>query len=354
MNAPAITSSSTHSHSHAEAAAAAPQAVLQIMMGAWASQITGTLARLRTFDEIARGHKSAAEIAEHLNLDAPALHRALRAAAMLGLLRATGTKTFELTAQGELLRSDVPGSMCALLDAETAAGHWLPWGHLEDCIRTGQSVASDALGVSNVWDYYKANPTEAKAFSEGMSGISALAIGAISAVWTPPAARKVIDVGGSHGAFLSWVLSQLPEAQGQIVDLAHVVETAKPAIAAQGLAGRVECVTGDFFESVPAGGDLYLLKHIVHDWDDESVTTILSNVSRAMAPSATVAIVELLIPEDGTPSPAILMDINMLVMLPGKERTVSEMGQLFASAGLALTRVVQTPSPFSLLEARKA
>jgi hypothetical protein len=338
----------------AAASAEASKALFQLMMGAWASQIAGALARLRVFDELAKGHTTATAIAERLHLDAGALGRVLRAAGMVGLVRDTGAGGFALTAQGELLRSDVPGSMRALLDAETAKGHWLPWGHLDDCIRTGQSVAAASLGVVDVWDYYKQNPAEGKTFSEGMSGISAMAIAGIASAWEPPQARSVVDVGGAHGTFLSWVLESLPYATGLLLDLPHVLETAKPALAAAGLAGRVKCVAGDFFESVPAGGDLYLLKHILHDWDDERARTILSNVATSMAPGATVAVVELLIPDDGTPSPSISMDINMLVMLPGKERTVSEMKHLFASAGLALSRVVQTRSPFSVLEARKA
>ena len=334
--------------------AEASKALFQLMMGAWASQIAGTLARLRVFDEIAQGHTTVAAIAERLHLDAVALGRVLRAGGMLGLVRDTGAGGFALTAQGALLRSDVPGSMRALLDAETAKGHWVPWGHLDNCIRTGQTVAASSLGVADVWDYYKVNPAEGKTFSEGMSGISAMAIAGIASAWDPPAARSVVDVGGAHGAFLSWVLECLPYATGVLLDLPHVLDSAKPAIAAAGLAGRVKCVAGDFFESVPAGGELYLLKHIIHDWDDNRARTILSNVSEAMAPGATVAVVELLIPDDGTPSPSVLMDINMLVMLSGKERTVFEMKQLFASAGLALSRVVQTRSPFSILEARKA
>lgn len=357
MNAPANTSPLTHARArtaHAETAGEASQALMQLMMGAWASQIAGTLARLCVFDEIASGHTDAAAIAKRIHVEPHALHRALRAASTVGLLRATGTSAFELTARGELLRGDVPGSMRALLDAETAPAHWLPWGRLEECIRTGQTVAAETLGFSNLWNYYKAHPEEGEAFSLGMSGISSMVIGAVSAAWKPPAARRIVDVGGAHGAFLGWVLNQLPDAKGQLLDLPHVIETAKPALRAAGLSNRVECVAGDFLKSVPAGGDLYLLKHIVHNWDDESVRILLGNVSQAMAPGGTVAVVEALIPEDGSPSPASLMDVNMLVMLTGKERSEPEIRHLFATAGLALTRVVQTPSPFSLLEARKA
>jgi len=356
MNAPTNAAQLTANRPHAahSEAAEASIALMQTVMGAWACQITGTLARLRVFDAIASGHKTAPMIAEHLQLDASALYRVLRAGSMIGLLRNGGTGLFELTAQGELLRSDVPGSMRAMLDVQTAPGHWLPWGHLERTIRRGKTVAAEVLGCANLWDYYKENASEGETFSQAMTGLSSMAIGAVSAAWNPPTAKRVVDVGGAHGAFLSWVLSKLPGAQGQLFDLPEVVATARAAIAADGLSERVECIQGDFFKSVPAGGDLYLLKHIVHDWDDESVRTILGNVSQAMAPGATVAVVEALIPDDGMPSPAMLMDVNMLVMLSGKERTSTEMKQLFATAGLALTRVVQTPSPFSLLEARKA
>jgi hypothetical protein len=355
MNAPATTA--VHSSHIAQTLQSTPEHVqnlMQIMMGMWASQAIGTLARLRVFDAIMEGKTTPLEISRALGLDAAALSRTLRAAAMLGMLREVGSKHFELTPMGALLCSNTPNSMRALLDAETAPGHWLPWGTLDECVRCGQTLAHETLGHANLWDYYAAHPAEGKAFSEGMSGLSAAAIGAISAVWHPPAAARVVDVGGAHGAFLSWVLSQLPNARGQILDLPHVIETARASINDSPLAGRVDFTTGDFFTDIPAGADLYLLKHIVHDWDDEQARTILENIRRAMSPGGTLAIVEMLIPEDGTPSPAILLDLNMLVMLPGRERTLGEMRELCSSVGLAITRVVSTPSPFSLMEARIA
>ena len=320
------------------------QAVLQLMMGAWASQAAGTLARLGVCDHIAQGATTPGAIAERIGASPDALSRLLRAGAMVGIVRETAPRSYALTPVGELFRSDHPKSMRALLDAETAPGHWLPWGKLDDCIRRGGSVAHEVLG-SDIWTYYASHAAEGRAFSEGMTGLSMAALGAIGEVWQPPAAKRVIDVGGAHGAFLDFVLARQPDASGVLYDLPHVIDSAKPR-------PRVELAAGDMFASVPAGGDLYLLKAIVHDWDDARVTTILRNVRAAMAKDATVVIVDMLIPDDGSPSPAILLDLNMLVMLPGRERTASEVGALLATADLAISRVVTTHSPFALIEAR--
>jgi hypothetical protein len=326
--------------------------IMKLMMGGWISQAVGVLCRLRVFDEVAAGITDVDVMAKRLGVAADALHRVMRAGAMVGVLTRQGPRSFELTSAGHVLRSDTPGSMRALFDATTAPGHWLPLGRLDDCVRTGSSVVGSALSPhDDIWAYYAANPEEGRAFSDGMAGLSELAMMAIGTVWSPPPAETVVDVGGGHGAFVSYVLSRLPAARGTILDLPHVIETAKPAIARNGLADRIECVAGDFLREVPKGADLYLLKNILHDWDDERARTILANVRSAMNAGTTVVAVEMLIPEDGTDSPAILVDLDMLVMLPGRERTASEMRELYRSAGLYLHNVVPSPSPFFLLEA---
>jgi hypothetical protein len=208
-----------------------------------------------------------------------------------------------------------------------------------------------ALG-SDIGGYYDRHPVEAQAFSQAMNGMSGLALQAIDAVWDLPAATCVVDVGGAHGSFLTHVLHRRPAARGVLFDLPHVIATAGPALAAAGVAGRVEPVAGDFMRAVPAGGDVYLLKHVLHEWNDAQARTILRNVRQAMTPAATVVTVEMLIPEDGAPSPALLMDLDMLVTSSGRERTAGEMKALFAAAGLAITRVLPTASPFFVLEAQ--
>ncbi len=320
------------------------QSVLQLMMGAWASQAAGTIARLRICDHVAPGGTSAGAVAERIGASPDAVHRLLRAAAMVGIVREVLPRTYELTPVGELLRSDHPRSMRALLDAETAPGHWLPWGRLDTCVRTGQSQAATVLGT-DVWHYYAQHADEGRAFTEGMTGLSMAALGAIADAWQPPAARTVVDVGGAHGAVLAFVLDKLPDARGILYDLPHVIDSAAPR-------ARTELVAGDFFASVPTGADLYLMKHILHDWDDARCLTVLRNVRAAMSRDARVVIVEMLIPDDGSPSPAILLDLNMLVMLPGRERTGRELTDLLAQADLRVDRIVGTHSPFSLIEAR--
>jgi hypothetical protein len=323
------------------------EVVMHTLMGAWVTQAVGTLARLRIPDAIASGAVTAAAIAEKVGANADAVNRLLRGCATAGFVKATGPKTYALTDAGDLLRSDHPRSMRALLDAETAPGHWLPWARLDACVKRGKSVADEVLG-GDVWSYYEKNAEEGLAFSQAMSGMSAMAIGAIDASYTLPDAKHVVDVGGAHGAFLSWALGKLPKAKGVLFDRANVVESAK------GLDPRIERAGGDFTREVPRGGDLYLVKHILHDWDDATCRKILQNVATAMQADARVVIVEMLVPDDGTPSPATLLDLNMLVMLPGRERTAGEMRELCASAGLAIDKIVQTPSPFAVIEAIKA
>lgn len=321
-----------------------PQAVLQLVSATWVAQAAGAIARLRVCDHVAGGATSVGAIAERARANPDALHRLLRAGAMIGILRESAPCTYALTPVGELFRSDHPRSMRALVDAETAPGHWLPWGHLDECVREGRSLTRDVLG-SDLWSYYNSHPDEGHAFSEAMSGLSAAALGAIAEAWQPPAARTVVDVGGAHGAFLAFVLDKLPEARGVLFDRPEVIANAPRQ-------PRVELVGGNFTQTVPAGGDLYLVKHIVHDCDDETVRTLLRNVRAAMARDATVVVVEMLVPEDGSPSLSILLDLNMLVMLPGRERTAREVTELLASADLAVQRIVPTHSPFSLIEAR--
>jgi len=328
------------------AAAPPPAQVMHLVSSMWAGMAAGTLARLRICDQIAAGATTPGAIAERISASPDGVARLLRAAAMLGLVTEVKPRSFALTEVGELLRTDHPKSMRALLDTETAPGHWLPWMRLDECVRRGQSLATEALGME-LFQYYVANPEEGKVFAEGMTGLSMAAINAVAQAWTPPAATTIVDVGGSQGAFLRWVLSARPEARGVLFDLPTVLATAAPI-------PRAELIGGDFFASVPAGGDLYLLKHILHDWDDARCKQILGHIRAVMAKDATVAIVEMLIPDDGSPSPAILLDLNMLVLTPGRERTQVEMTELIAAAGLTIQQVVRTQSPFSLIEARAA
>ncbi len=332
-----------------------PQATLfQIVTGIWTAQAIAVTASLGIPDHLAHGPRTAADLASAVGADASALHRLLRGVASIGgVLTMEPDGRFSLGPVGECLRANVPGSMRSMMIAQTSPGHWLPWGQLERAVRTGKPTTEQALGT-DVWGYYKKNPEEGNHFAEAMSGLSAMAMQAVLAAYSFAGAQKVVDVGGSHGAFLAAVLQRETKARGVLFDVAHVVEGAGATLDAARVADRVDRVAGSFFESVPAGGDVYLLKHILHDWSDDECVKILKNVHAAMTPEARVVVVEMPILVDGPPSPAPLLDVNMLVMLTGKERTPDEYGALFAQAGLRLASVVPTHSPIGVLEGRRA
>jgi hypothetical protein len=330
-----------------------PAKIFGLVSGMWAAKAAAAVASLRIPDVLAHGPKSAAEVASAIGAEPAAVYRLMRGVASIGVLAVEPGGRFALTPVGELLRSDVPGSMRSVLVAEMAPGHWRPWGDFEYSVRTGLPAAPKALGMS-IWDYYAKNPEEGFQFAEAMSGISTLALQAVLAVYSFAGARKVVDVGGSHGAFLAAVLQRESSARGVLFDRPDVIEGAGATLAGAGVADRVERVAGNFFESVPSGGDTYLLKSILHDWTDDECVTILRGVRAAMAPEGRVVVVEMLISDAGPPSPAPLLDLNMLVMLTGKERTAEEFSALFARAGLRFTGVTPTHSPFAVIEARRA
>ncbi len=204
-----------------------------------------------------------------------------------------------------------------------------------------------------LFDWYAQNPEEAGFFNAAMGNLSALAAGELVRVYDFSTVRTVADVGGAHGVLLAAVLRANPSARGILFDLPHVIATAGKAIADEGLAERCELVSGDFFAAVPDGADLHLLKQIVHDWDDERAERLLANCHRALAPGGTLLLVEMVIPPDNRPSPAQAMDLNMMVLLGGRERTEEEYQHLLQGAGFRLEQVIPTHSPFSVIEATR-
>ena len=329
-----------------------PVAMMGLITGYWVSQAVGVVALLGIADELGAGARSSEELARAVGADGPALYRVLRLLASLDVFAEGPSGSFALTPLGETLRSDGPGSVRNFAIAETAPGHWLPWGRLHDSVRTGRPMATEALGME-IFDWYGKNPDEAAYFNAAMGNLSGLATSELMRVYDFSAVRTVVDVGGAHGVLLSAVLQANPAARGILFDLPHVIETAGGAIAAAGLSDRCELVSGDFFRAVPEGADLHLLKQVIHDWNDERATQLLQSCHRALAPGGRLLLVEMLIPPDNRPSPAQAMDLNMLVLLGGQERTEEQFARLFAAAGFELERVIPTHSPFSVLEASR-
>ncbi len=330
----------------------APEQMMGLITGYWRSQAVGVAARLGLADRLGDGPKTVAALARETAVHEGALFRLLRGLASFGVFVESAPRTFALTPLADTLRSNVPGSMRDFAIAETAPGHWLPWGNLDEAVRTGERTTPAALGCE-IFEWYGKRPDEGAAFSGAMGNLSALAAQEAGRLLSVPVGATVVDVGGAHGTLLAGVLKANPAARGVLTDLPHVIADAPRALAALGVAERAEAVGGDFFRSVPEG-DVYLLKQVLHDWNDDQCVAILRNCARAMRPGGKVVVVEMVVPDDGSPGLAQIMDLNMLVMLPGRERTGAEFGALFGAAGLSAPTVTPTFSPFSLVEAARA
>jgi hypothetical protein len=329
-----------------------PELMFKLIAGFWVSQAIGVAADLALADRLAEKPATADELAEATGAEPSALLRLLRALTTVGVFCREDGGRFALTPLGGALRSDVPGSMREMAIAQTAPGHWLPWGRLGDAVRTGTRQTPAALGVE-IWEHYARNAKEGAAFSGAMNNVAALVAGEAVRVVDTSQARVVVDVGGATGTLLAALLRANTALSGVLLDLPHVMPSARSAMEALGCAARCELVGGDFFAHVPAG-DIYLLKQVLHDWDDDRAVTILRNCEKSMNDGGRVLVFEMVIPDDGKPSPAELVDLNMLVMLPGRERTLAEYRALFERAGLRFTRLVETLSPFQIIEASRA
>jgi O-methyltransferase domain/Dimerisation domain len=330
-----------------------PAQMLQIITGYWISQAIGTAARLGVSDQLADGPRNSSDVAKAVGADPVNLFRLMRMLASIGVFTMDKQERFGLTPLGGTLRSGVPGSLRDFAVAETSPGHWLPWGKMYKAIKTGKPMCNPALGME-LFDWYSKNPEEGAYFNGAMGNLSAAVSGEVTRIYDFANVQKVVDVGGSHGILLAAILKANPQVRGILFDLPHVTATARESLDTQGIGERCEVVTGDFFESVPPGADLHVLKQIIHDWSDSECTTILRNCHQALNPNGKLLLVEMVIPPDNSPSMAQVMDLNMLVLLTGRERTESEYQTLLAAGGFKLERVIPTHSPFSVIEALRA
>ncbi len=323
--------------------------MFQMIRGYWVSQIVGTLAQLEIPDRLASGPLSFDELAKKIECDPEATYRLLRASASIDVVSTVADGRFGLTLLGEMLRSKVPGSMRESAIALTAPGHWLPWGRLVEAVRQGVRQTPAALG-RELFEFYGENPDEGSAFTGAMSNASAAVAEEVARALDTSTADHVVDVGGASGTIIAALLERNPTLRGTILELAHVAPRARAAVAELGLSSRCQVLQGDFFKSVPRA-DIHILKWIIHDWDDVQSVRILSNCARALERNGRVILIERVLPEDERPSHAALADLNMLVLLPGRERTAKHYGKLFEAAGLRLNRVTETASAIQIIEA---
>lgn len=326
--------------------------VLQSLFGFMLTKSVSAVADLGVADELAAGPVSIADLASAVGAHERSLYRVMRTLTSTGMFAESEPGVFGLTPVSELLRSDVPNSMRDLASLITAESHWLPWGRFTDTVKSGESGAQHAFGTDIFsWFQRPENAHQWEIFDAAMTSFSSTTSDAVTESYDFGGFKRVVDVGGGHGYFLKAVLSGAPDAAGVLFDLPGVTDRADRDM----LGDRIEVVGGDFFEAVPAGGDCYTMKHIIHDWGDEQCRVLLGNIAEAMDPAGTVIVVETVMPEGAEPHPAKFMDINMLAMTEGgTERTEKEFAELFRSAGLALKAVHPTASPVSVVEAVRA
>jgi ubiquinone/menaquinone biosynthesis C-methylase UbiE len=327
-------------------------ALTQMVLGCLVSQAISVAAKLGVADQLAGGPKGVAELAEATGAHERSLYRLLRTLASVGVFRELPERRFELTPMAETLRADAPGSM---RDAAIFMGeewHWRVWGHTIESVRTGGSAWERAHGTE-IFPWFAAHPEESAVFDRAMTSFSNLATEAVVKAYDFSGFETLVDVAGGHGRLLSEILRANPALRGVLFDQAHVIEGAREFVASKGLADRCEFAAGDFFESVPAGADAYVMKHIIHDWDDERAALILKNIARAMREGGRVLLVEMVLPPANVPHLGKVLDIEMLTSPGGVERTEEEYAELFEHAGLRLARVVPTESPYSVIEAVK-
>ncbi|MBZ4418508.1 acetylserotonin O-methyltransferase [Myxococcus sp. RHSTA-1-4] len=320
--------------------------------GYWVTQIIGTAARLGIADLLTGGARASDDMASELGISADGLFRLLRGGVTAGIVQEVSPRAFALTPMGEGLRSDVPFSLRSLAIASCDSAHWLPWGQLAEAIRTGRSTARAALGM-DIWEHFAREPDEGAQFSQAMSNLSSMVGGELTRLVDFSRFPHVADIGGSQGALLAQVLQAHPSCRGTLFDLPHVIEGAKAPLEAAGLSGRVALVGGSFFESHLPSADAYLLKHVLHDWDDGSSTTLLRQLHQAAPEGARLFVLEMVMPEAGTPSPVPLMDLNMLVLVDGRERTAREFGALLGTASWELRGITPTAGGTCIIEANK-
>lgn len=336
------------------AQAAPPEAVLtQMITGSLGSQAVYVAAQLGIADLLVHGPRNVEELAKAAGADADSLYRVLRALASFGVFQEHGNRVFALTPTGELLRSDSPRSLRDLAIFMGEDWHWRVWGRTLYSVRTGKAAWNEVHG-QEVFPYFANNPEAAKIFDRAMTSLSNLAIQAVVEGYDFSDVKTLVDVAGGHGRLLTAILDEHMSMHGVLFDQPHVLEGAKENEHVKTLSERLRLVSGDFFESVPAGFDGYIMKHIIHDWDDERALQILRNIRNVMDDDGRVILVETVITDDGQPDLGKLLDIEMLVSPGGKERTAAEYWELFAKAGLRMTRIVPTKSPYSVIEAVKA
>ena len=329
---------------------AARAALIQMISGGRVAQAVYVAARLKIADLLADGPRTATELATLSEAHPPSLYRLLRALASLGVFAEGPDGTFSLTPRANFLRSDVPGSVRPGAVYLAGPYRWRCMGELLHSVRTGQTVPQHLYGVDE-WEYLARHPEDAAVFNEAMTANTRQQIPAILEAYDFSGIDSLVDIAGGHGALLAAVLRVYPQMYGVLFDQPHVVEGAPDVLEESGVADRCRIVGGDMFGELPSGGGAYLLKLILHDWDDNHAAQILSNLRRTMSAPAKLLLIENVIQPGNGPQPAKLLDLTMLTNPGGRERTAAEWEDMLQATGFSLTGITPTSAGLGILEA---
>jgi hypothetical protein len=332
-----------------------PEVVLTQMLAApLVTQALRVVAELGIADLLAERPRSVDELADESGAHPASLYRFMRALASCGVFAETdsGERVFKLTPMAELLRADVEGSLRDVAIFMGADWHWQVWGDATYSARTGK-VAWEHVHGKEVFPYFAEHAEAARVFDNAMTSFSRMVAKAVVAAYDFSSVGKLADIAGGHGSLLAAILRANPQMRGLLFDVPQVIAGAPGLLEAEGVSERCELATGDFFKSVPVGADAYLMKHIIHDWDDARALAILKNCHRAMPETGKLLLVEMVIPPGNEPHFGKIQDLEMLLSPGGLERTEAEFRELFAAAGFELTRIIPTASPMSVIEGVK-
>ena len=326
----------------------------QLVNGYQVSQAISVAVALGVPDLIASGVGGADDLASRTGAHPRSLYRLLRALTGLGILRQHGNQdgqSFELTELGYGLRSDAPGSLAGWAEFVGRPYHWEAWGDLLRTVRTGEEAFAARHGGESVWKWRERHPEESRIFDRAMSAIAAIVATRLAANYDFGRFAQVADLGGGDGTLLATVLPRHPGVRGVLFDVPHVVAGAQATLDRAGVADRCEVIAGSFFDSVPAGCDAYVLKSVLHDWDDASSAQILRRVAEVAGPGTTLLIVERVMVDRDPAVVAVMSDLNMMVNTGGAERNLGEWQALAESGGFQVTGTVEIGFGWHVIEA---
>jgi hypothetical protein len=326
-----------------------PPVLFQMATGYWLSQAVYVAAKLGLADLLKDGPRSCQELAAATGTDPRCLFRLMRALSAARIFVHTQGDHFALASVGKCLQSDAPGSQRAII-MTLGEVHYQAWGSLLHSVRTGSTGFGSAFGTS-LFAYLQGSPEAADTFNAGMSDVASMLAYAVLLAYDFSRISFLVDVGGGQGKFLRTILQLHPEMKGTVFDLPSTIERAKQHFIGDPWGSRIAAMGGDFFHSVPEGADAYVLCGVIHNWDDDPAVQILRNCHLAMNRKGRLLLVEVVVPDDAAHCFSKLLDLNMLVMTGGRERTRAEFAVLLKTAGYTLTKITPTLAPQSVLEA---